>query len=275
MFVLPTDDGIEVFAEQFDELSASRVVLWNGIEHLDECHRIPALGAAPAVLAETCLSIGPEHIPVFVVGMTVEAGLGVEGALVGDFQLVHGIIVDGIFLGIMGLMGLIGLMGLGRLLGDDGRREAAKGESHEDTVEPHLIGIDGLVPVDVIGHGAWLLFQLLHECLHGFQVLLLGQLLIHPSDEMAGADVVKIIIEKVIATNLTLFVDHCVGVELAVVQNVLSAVAQVGVEHTFEFYTHHIAPLGTVGEVEQIRLGRSFHLRACHPLRVVLVGLLL
>ena len=50
LLVLPTDDSIEVLAQQFDDLTAAAVVLGQCVKQFDECHRVPALGASPAVL---------------------------------------------------------------------------------------------------------------------------------------------------------------------------------------------------------------------------------
>ena len=264
LLVLPLDHGIQILAQQFDELRAAGIVFGHGIEHLDQRHSVPALGAAPAVLRKARFLVGPEHVPVLVVGVAVQTRLRVERAVVGDGELVHGIVV---YLFYSSLLLVLGRSG-------DGSRETAIGQTHENAVEPYLVGVDGLVPEHFVDHGAGLLLQLLHQRLHGFQVLLLGQLLVHTGDEVAGTDVVEVVVQNVVAANLALGVDHRVGVELAVVQNVLAAVAQVGVEHTFQLDAHHVAPLRLLREVEHIAFGHALHLRAGHPFRVVLVGLL-
>ena len=141
--------------------------------------------------------------------MAVEASLGVEGALVGNLQLVHGIVVDG--------------LGLFRLCGN-GSCQYTIGQPHEDTVEPHLVGVDGLVPVDLVGNGARLVFQLLHHCLHGQQVLGLRPLLVHACDEVSCADVIEVVVQYVVATDAALRVNHGVGVFLAVLADVLATI---------------------------------------------------
>ena len=65
-------------------------------DYFDECHRVPPLGASTAVLREARLLVGPEHVPVFIVGVAVQAGLGVVGAVIGNRQLVDGIVIDGL-----------------------------------------------------------------------------------------------------------------------------------------------------------------------------------
>ena len=258
LLVLPFQDGVKVLLQQFDEFAAALIVSRYSIQHFDECHRVPSLRTSPAVLTQSGLLVGPEHIPVLVVGMTVEACLRVERTIISNGELVHGIVVDarhclGIFL-------------------RDRSCQTAVGQSHEDTIEPHLIGVDGLVPIHFIYHRARLLLQLLHQRLHGDEVFLLGQLLIHASHEMTCTDIVEVIVQNVVPANLAFLVDHRVGVELAVVEDVLTAVAQVGVEHTFQLDAHHVTPFWTCGEVQQVGLRIALHLRACHPFRVVLVG---
>ena len=128
------------------------------------------------------------------------------------------------------------------------------------------------MPVHLVHHRAGLVLQLLHQRLHGDEVFLFGQLLVHACHEMTCADIVQVIVQDVVPANLALLVDHRVGVELAVVKDVLTAVAQVGVEHTLQLNTHHVAPFRTCGEIQQVRLWIALHLRARHPFRVVLVG---
>ena len=77
---------------------------------------------------------------------------------------------------------------------------------------------------------------------------------------MTCADVVEIILEDVVAADVALLVDHRIGIFLAVLADILTAIGQIGVEHAFEFNTHDIAPLGLLGEVEQEALRHAFHL---------------
>ena len=82
-------------------------------------------------------------------------------------------------------------------------RERVERQAHEDAVEPHLVGVDGLVPEDTVGFSARLVFQLFHHGLHGEQVLLLGSLLVHAGHEMPRADVVEIIVRQLVAADFT------------------------------------------------------------------------
>ena len=188
--------------------------------------------------------------------MAIEASLRVEGALIGNLQLIDSVIVDS-------------LGSLRRFC--DGSRQTTEGQSHEDAVEPYLVSVDGLMPIDFVGFGTWLVLQLFHEQHHSLKILLLGPLLIHTGHEMTGTDVVEIIVKDVKTCNVTLFADHLVGIHLAVLTDVLTAVAQIGVEHTFQFNTHHIAPLGFRGKVEHVTFGYALHFRVCQPLGIVLV----
>ena len=116
------------------------------------------------------------------------------------------------------------------------------------------------MPEDLVGDGAWLVLQLFHHRLHSQQVLLLRPLLIHAGDEMACADVVEVIVQDVVAANVTFSINHRVGVLLAVAAYVLAAIFKIGVEHAFQFNAHDIRPFGFRREVEHIRLWRTFHL---------------
>ena len=207
------------------------------------------------MLRESCLLVGPEGVAGLVIGMTVQTGLRVEGTLVGDLQLVDSIIVDRC---------------RGFVLRDRGC-QTTKGQSHEDTVEPYLIGIDGLVPEYLVDLGAGLVFQLFHHGLHGKEVLLLGIEIVHARYEMTGTDVVEVIVEDVVAPDVSFFVDHRVGIFLTVLADGLTTIGEVGVQHTLEFDTHYIAPFGFGGEVEEVRFGGSFHLTVGEPLAIVLI----
>ena len=181
------------------------------------------------MLREPRLLVGPERVACLVVGVAVQAGLRVEGALVGHFQLIDGVVVDGfLFLGILGCY-----RGC----------QTAVGQTHEDAVEPHLVGVDGLVPEHLVGFGARLVLQLLHHGLHSQQVLLLGPLLVHAGDEVAGADVVEVIVQNVVAADVALSVDHRVGVLLTVAADLVAAVSEIGVEHTLQLDAHDVRPL--------------------------------
>ena len=159
--------------------------------------------------------------------MTVQAGLGIKGTFIGDLQLIHGIVVY-----------LVGLFRL-QLCGSS---QTTEGQSHEDSVEPYLVGVDGLVPEHLVGNRAGLVLQLFHHGVDGQLVLGLGIEVVHACHEMTCADVVEIILEDV------------------VLADILTAIGQISVEHAFEFDTHDIAPLGLLREVEQEALRHAFHL---------------
>ena len=197
--------------------------------------------------------------------MAVQSRLWVQCTVIGNIQLVDSIVVD-INNRILGFLALsnLGLLG-------DGCGQCAERQSHEDAVEPNLVSIDGLVPEHLVGNGARLVLQLLHHGLHGFQVLSLRPILVHACYEVTCTDVVEVIVQNVISADVTLFVNHGVRIFLTILANVLATIAQIGVQHAFQLNTHDIAPLGTVGEVEQIRLRHALHLAIGQPFRIVLV----
>ena len=217
------------------------------------------------MLAESAFLIGPERLARLVIGVAVQSGLRVQRAVIGNLQLVDGIVVD-ILDRILGFLAFSYLVFFG-----DGCGQRAERQSHEDAVEPYLVGVDGLVPEHLVGNGAWLILQLLHHGLHGFQVLSLRPILIHTGYEVTSTDVVEVVVQDVIAANVTLFVNHGVGIFLTILANVLATIAQIGVQHAFQLNTHDIAPLGTVGEIEQIGFRHTLHLAIGQPLGIVLV----
>ena len=131
------------------------------------------------------------------------------------------------------------------------------------------------MPEYLVGNSTRLVLQLLHHGLHGQKVLGLGPLLVHTGDEVSGTDVVEVVVQDVVATDVALSVNHRVCVELAIVLDFLSAVAQIGVEHALQFDAHDVAPFGLRREVEQVALGHTLHLGVGHPLGVVLIRFLL
>ena len=197
------------------------------------------------MLRQSSLFVRPKHVVGLVPCMAVERSGRVKSALVSGGDLVDGIVID--------LPRLIRIK-------KHGCCERMEWKSHEDAVEPHLPRIDGLVPEHTVSLGARLVFQLPHQGLQGNQVFFFGLELIHPCHEMSGADIVEVVVLEFIISDDTLFGDHGVGVELAIIIDVLSTVGQIGVEHGFQLDSHHIAPFRLGGEVEHIALRHPLHL---------------
>ena len=205
--------------------------------------------------------------------MTIQTSLGVVGTLVSYLQLVDSVVInvdDWIRLGLLTLFALH----LDCLFSNGGCQTAI-GQTHKDAVEPYLISVDGLVPEYLVGNSARLVLQLFHHGLHGQQVLGFRPFLIHTRHKMTCTDVVEVVVKDVVAGNVTLLVNHLVGVHLTVFADVLTAIAQIGVKHAFQFNAHDIAPLGFLGKVEHVALWNTLHLRVCQPLGIVLVGRIL
>ena len=108
------------------------------------------------------------------------------------------------------------------------------------------------MPIHLVGLGARLFLQLLHHRLHGDEVFLFGIELVHAGDEMARPDVVKVVVEQVVASDVALGIDHSVGVFTTVSENGVASVFQICVEHAFQFDAHDIAPFRFCRKVEQI-----------------------
>ena len=128
------------------------------------------------------------------------------------------------------------------------------------------------MPIHFVGDGARLILQLFHHRLHGQKILGLRPLLIHPSDEMACADVVEVVVEDVVVADVAFGINHRIGIGLTILADVLTTIFKIGVEHAFEFDAHHVAPFGFRREIEQIALRHALHLRVGEPFAIVLIG---
>ena len=122
------------------------------------------------------------------------------------------------------------------------------------------------MPEHLVGDGTGLVLQLLHHRLHRCQVLSLGPLLVHTGNEMTGTHVVEVVVQDVVVADVTLGVDHRVGIFLTVLADILTTIFKIGVEHAFQLNTHHVAPLGFLREIQQITFGIALHLAVGHPL---------
>ena len=102
------------------------------------------------MLAQTRLRVGPEHLVRLVPRMLPESGCLVIGALVRLRDLIHSVIIV-----------------LRHILWIEPRcSEHIERQSHEDTVEPHLPSIDGLMPPHTLIRPR-LVFQLSHQQVKG------------------------------------------------------------------------------------------------------------
>ena len=76
---------------------------------------------------------------------------------------------------------------------------------------------------------------------------------------MTCTDVVEVILQDIVTADLTFLVDHRVGIFLTVLADILTTIGKIGVKHTFELDSHHIAPFGAFGKVEQVALRHTLH----------------
>ena len=97
----------------------------------------------------------------------------------------------------------------------------------------------------------------------------------HAQDKLGSTHIVEVEVFVFVASDVALLVDHLGRIFLQVVEDgaVAFLVVLVGVEHSLHLDTHYIAPLGLAAEVEQVRVGHTFHLAVGEPFAVVLVGL--
>ena len=99
----------------------------------------------------------------------------------------------------------------------------------------------------------------------------------HAQDELGSTHIVEVEVFVFVASDVAFLIDHLGRIFLQVVEDGIVAflVVLVGVEHSLHLDTHHIAPLGLAAEVEQVRVGHTFHLAVGEPFAIVLVGLVL
>ena len=135
--VLHLEDGGHDAVERGDQRGALRMVGGEPVEHVDQGHAVPALRSAPDLGAEAGGLVGPGHLLGLVPAVAEEAGLGVAHVLVHEQEL-FGDVVE-----VLRLLEGCSVCG-------------AEGLGHVGAVEPHLVGVDLLVPVASAG-GARLL----------------------------------------------------------------------------------------------------------------------
>ena len=194
--------------------------------------------------------VGPEHQTRLVVGVAAEASLGVESAGVGTFHLMCGVGPDRVSLS----LGTVERGGVG-----------AEGEPHEDPVQPDLIGIDSLVPVDAVGDRARLLVELAEHSQDSSLDAIGGKVLLILDDEMTRADIVDIVVEETVACDSPIGGDHSVDIHLEVVVEVVSAIDSPGVEDTLEGEATVVAPADTCASLWASGVRDALDLGGSHP----------
>ena len=130
--ILDLEYGGDSAIERSDENSALWMVLREPVENINEGYAVPAHGAAPCLGTESGLLIGPGHLLRLVPAMLEQAGFRVAHVAVHQQELLRDVVE--VFGGLEG-DGVLGAEGLG----------------HVGAVEPHLVGVDLLVPVAAAG----------------------------------------------------------------------------------------------------------------------------
>ena len=216
------------------------------------------------MLALSVFLVCPELAVGFVPSMLPELSLLVVGTQVGLHNLVYRIVEN--------LLRLLRLEVVNSVV-------AVERQTHKDAVEPYLVGVDCLVPVNTF-LGARLVLQLLEERLQCQFAALAREEVVHAEDELRGAHIVEVEILIFVACDVSLFVNHLgwiffqvvddclvVGFGISSLEGALSAfVMEIGVEHTFHLNAHYVAPLWLLAEVEQVRLRYALHLAVGEPL---------
>ena len=159
---------------------------------------------------------------------------------------------------------------LGLLPFQFGRSQSVVGQSHEDAVEPHLVGVDGLVPPHPLLCSG-LVFQLFEDGFQCFQVFLLRFQSIHSQNEPCRTHIVEIEVLVLVSCHVAVVVNHLCRILSQVFHDALVLVSQVCIEHSLHLYAHHVTPFGLGGEVEHVGLWHAGHLRVSQPFAIVLI----
>ena len=155
------------------------------------------------MLTLTRLRISPELLMCLVPSVLPKTSCRIVSALVSLCYLVDSIIP--VFLSFLIAFELRSCLGVER-------------QSHEDSVEPYLIGIDSLMPEHPF-LGAWLVLKLFEDGLHAFENAWLRIELIEVDEEMTGAAVVKVEVLILVTSNCAVGCNHLVGISLAIVED--------------------------------------------------------
>ena len=144
------------------------------------------------MLALSVLLVSPELFVSLVPGMLPQLGLLVVCAVISLDHLVYGIVQN--LLRLLRLQVLYGIVAVER-------------QAHEDTVQPNLVGIDSLVPVNAF-LGARLVLKLLEQGLQCQFVSLAREEVLHAEYKLRRAHVVEVEILVFIAGDVSLLVNH-------------------------------------------------------------------
>ena len=217
------------------------------------------------MLALSVFLVCPELAVGFVPCMLPELGFLIVGTKVGLHNLVYRIVEN--LLRLLRLEVLYGVVAVER-------------QPHEDAVEPYLVGVDSLVPVNAF-LGARLVLKLFEERLQCQFAALAREEVVHAEDELRGAHIVEIEILIFVACDVSFFVNHLgwiffqvvddslvVGFGISSLEGALPVfVMEVGVEHAFHLNAHHVAPVRFLrAEVEVVWVGSAQHLAVGEPL---------
>ena len=217
------------------------------------------------MLALSVFLVCPELAVGFVPCMFPELSLLIVGTEVGLHNLVYCIVEN--LLCLLRLEVLYGVVAVER-------------QTHEDAVEPYLIGVDSLVPVNAF-LGARLVLELLEERLQRQFAALAREEVVHAEDELRCAHIVEVEVLIFVACDVSLLVNHLgriffqvvddglvVGFGISSLEGALSVfVVEIGVEHTFHLNTHYIAPARFLRtEVEVVWVWSALHLAVGEPL---------
>ena len=131
LLVSPLRKNLEKIVQLVYESLTSGMLLREIVQHLHKGYGIPSVRTSPRMFGETCFRIAPEHRTGLVPCMAEEAGILVQSVLSTGYELMDDICKQRILLLLRGIS--LCIFGIER-------------ECHIETVEPHLMRIDLLVP---------------------------------------------------------------------------------------------------------------------------------
>ena len=157
------------------------------------------------------MRIGPTLTTAHVARMLIEIGRRVVGMMGSHQELIDDI---GIIIHAAVAVGILGI----------------EGGTHVDTVKPHLMGIDFLVPeASIVITG--MIVELASHQVKRLAVLLLFGAIIDAEDKLTGVDAVQTEVLTLVLHNRTIGSHHRIGISQGIVIDAFIAVAVIHIEH--------------------------------------------
>ena len=194
----------------------------NKIQRIYKCHCIPAHSTSPAMLRLSGDRICPTFLATDVTGMTVKTVLGVISMAGYCNKLIDNILI------ILYTVVTKSIFGIERC-------------SHINAIQPHLIGINFLMPETSILI-AWMGIELATQQVYSFLIFLIFRLFINTKQEFTRVQTVNVIFMQFISLDASIIVYHCVCVSQRIVEYLFISISIIHIQHSLQFQSMTIVP---------------------------------